>query len=588
MVCGGNNTFAKTICSICYEDLNPITEDLQSISICGHVFHELCIQQWFEYCSNAKKKNCPVCKQTCSEASVNRLYFQSVGDQALSQQPINCEENPGELSREFEKLEGKILGLRSALERSQNDVKEIKEELSLSKKQTETEAASKNVVMQQNVSIQQRIQSIQQLLHLKSEELAKKSLESTSLQQRNMALAKELAELKLACDWNLEKEEVLKLASLGNKASNKDEVSTLVKTLDFRNKCYKDLMAKCNGLGSSLRKLEKKKRKITKLKARIQELEIAVEVKDNEILRALKSSKKDTPGSVLPNGAKQNSNSSSINKHPDCLLEEPAQQKFHLDQIESTTNHLFSWKIEKLKPSKDASITNAKDDKSTIAVDKVKHSYVILDEDEPEVSTVVNDMREISRPDLEHQILEDFAVEKSCLSKPEAASDTKGEVYRPCDSNIEMMPTSSAAIDKDTVLILDDIKQVQSFVSVEQEIPSPVPIYQPGDLCFTGGLLGPDGTKRHLGKWCKRVQGNGSGVSSAAMQGSSASSGNLVAVGADGKGGKIKVLRSPHQSSLDGMETSHAAKRCKYGAKSGTSPSQGSLQIEHFFRRAGQ
>lgn len=60
---------------------------------------------------------------------MNRLYFQSVGDQALSQQPINCEENPEELSREIEKLEGKILGLRSALERSQNDVKEIKEEV---------------------------------------------------------------------------------------------------------------------------------------------------------------------------------------------------------------------------------------------------------------------------------------------------------------------------------------------------------------------------------------------------------------------------------------------------------------------------
>lgn len=230
--------------------------------------------------------------------------------------------------------------------------------------------------------------------------------------------------------------------------------------------------------------------------ARIQELEIAVEVKDNEILRALKASKKDTPGTGLLNGAKWNSNSSSINKHPDCLFEEPAQQKFRLDQIESTTNHLFSRKIEKLKPSKDASITNAKDDRSTIAVDKVKHSYIILDEDEPEVSTVTNDIREISQPDLEHQILGDFAVEKSCLSKTEAASDTKGEVYRPCDSagvsgsksgsNIEMMPTSSAAIDKDTVLILDDIKQVQSFVSVEQEIPSPVPIYQPGNLHPSG------------------------------------------------------------------------------------------------------
>lgn len=61
---------------------------------------------------------------------MNRLYFQSVGDQALSQKPKNCEEeNPGELSREIEKLEGKILGLRSALERSQNEVKDIKEEV---------------------------------------------------------------------------------------------------------------------------------------------------------------------------------------------------------------------------------------------------------------------------------------------------------------------------------------------------------------------------------------------------------------------------------------------------------------------------
>lgn len=226
--------------------------------------------------------------------------------------------------------------------------------------------------------------------------------------------------------------------------------------------------------------------------ARIQELEIAVEVKDNEILRALKASKNDSPGTGLPNGAKQNSSSSSINKHPDCLLEEPAQQKFCLDQIESTTSQLFSRKIEKLKPSKDASVTNAKDDRGTVAVDKGKHSCVILDEDEPEVSTVTNDMHEISQPDLEHQILGDIAVKKSYFSKPAAASDTKGEVYRPRDSagvsgsksgsTSERMPTSSAAMDEDTVLILDDIKQVQSFVSVEQEIPSPVPIYQPGNL----------------------------------------------------------------------------------------------------------
>lgn len=43
MSSNSSGAFGKSICSICYEDLNPILEDLQAISICGHVFHEL----WF-------------------------------------------------------------------------------------------------------------------------------------------------------------------------------------------------------------------------------------------------------------------------------------------------------------------------------------------------------------------------------------------------------------------------------------------------------------------------------------------------------------------------------------------------------------
>ncbi|GMY23753.1 e3 ubiquitin-protein ligase rnf5 [Fagus crenata] len=77
----GDTSFGKTICSICYEDLKPLSEYLQAITPCGHVFHEHCLQRWFGYCSSAKKKrSCPVCKQTCSAKNVNRLYFQSVGD----------------------------------------------------------------------------------------------------------------------------------------------------------------------------------------------------------------------------------------------------------------------------------------------------------------------------------------------------------------------------------------------------------------------------------------------------------------------------------------------------------------------------
>lgn len=57
------------------------------------------------------------------------------------------------------------------------------------------------------------------------------------------------------------------------------------------------------------------------------------------------------------------------------------------------------------------------------------------------------------------------------------------------------------------------------------------------DICFSGGLVGPDGSQRFLGKWCKRGQNGDS------------TKGNLISVGADGRGGTVKVLRNPSQPS---------------------------------------
>jgi len=67
-------------------------------------------------------------------------------------------------------------------------------------------------------------------------------------------------------------------------------------------------------------------------------------------------------------------------------------------------------------------------------------------------------------------------------------------------------------------------------------------ILGPDNIWFSGGLLGPDGTHRFLGKWCKRGQNSES--SSSAKR---SSNGDLIAVGADGRGGRIKVLRTPTQ-----------------------------------------
>ncbi|KAL3008999.1 hypothetical protein AAZX31_07G062000 [Glycine max] len=89
---------AGIICSISYEPLNLISEDLQSVSICVHVFHELCLRQWLEYSSKGKKHTCPICKQGCRASDACWLYFQSVGDANDSVKPqksFELEEDAG-------------------------------------------------------------------------------------------------------------------------------------------------------------------------------------------------------------------------------------------------------------------------------------------------------------------------------------------------------------------------------------------------------------------------------------------------------------------------------------------------------------
>jgi TRAF-interacting protein len=73
-----------------------------------------------------------VCKQLCSANNASRLYFQSVGDSndtVLSQKPINCEKDTEELCRELERLETKVSGLTSVLDRQGKELKEVNEEV---------------------------------------------------------------------------------------------------------------------------------------------------------------------------------------------------------------------------------------------------------------------------------------------------------------------------------------------------------------------------------------------------------------------------------------------------------------------------
>ncbi|XVF80135.1 hypothetical protein PTKIN_Ptkin15bG0046000 [Pterospermum kingtungense] len=564
MIC--DNSFSKTICSICYEDLKPIVEDLQSISICGHVFHELCLQQWFEYCSNnTKKYKCPVCKQNCVGHNATRLYFQSVGDQSdsfCSQKLIDSEEDAEALRREVKRLLVKVSGLSSALERQEREHNEISEELCLCKEQMKKETSMKNDASREKEFIQQK-------LNLKSEELSKSNLECSRLEQRNMALAKEIAVLKLVSDLDLEQDEILKLASLGNQANSQDTIDNLIRSLASHKKSYKELMAKCNLLGRGearlQKKLEKAKAKIEKLKTRIHELETSIEVKDNEALRALKASKKTDSKEVILK-ADDNSNSS--------IVKSSSKERQMQQPVLPLNNLEFTVRSPKDSPEKEnihfgspMAANHSREGSSTVVLDKERN---------PQTH---DDAYRHSSPNLKCQNGENI-IHESATSMSKAVSDINVEAAAcKTDSLVGFSGSRTcSSINKSATLAAS----TKPLFNIKAETPSSIP--QQENVCFSGGLLGPDGMRRHLGKWCKR--GKSKMLGSKPTQGSTESSGDLIATGADGRGGRVKVLRCVNQSPLDDKENSVNAKRLKFGAKTNHLQSEECLQIEHFFAKA--
>ncbi|KAI4355143.1 hypothetical protein L6164_003943 [Bauhinia variegata] len=553
--------FSRTICSICFEDLKPVVEDLQSISICGHVFHELCLQQWFEYCARAKKYSCPVCKQNCRASDVARLYFQSVGevsDVSLPEKPIDCEVDAGVLRREVKRLEVIVSGLSSAVERQVKELRELNDELCTCKEQAKLEKTSKNEALTQKAFIQQQ-------LNVKSAELEKTNLECSRLQDRNMALAKELAAFKLVSDLDLDEEDIMKYASLGNGANSKDMIDTLRKSLVLRNRSYKELITKCNLLGRGEarygKKLEKAREKINKLKARVQELETAAEVRENDALRSLTNSKKTNGTKNLENRIDCNSELLSASK-----LSSKEQGKQSLTVI-SRTDHTGN--INKSLPSAETENFNFSENKD-VKFGQESRVTVLLDEDgdgiliDEDASTFTKD-------------LPSFAVKKPNLAKSEVASGVDKEKYNlaePPRIDLGNDLGNAPSVAMDDLKLFDNDKEVLLLpkINIRKENPLPSTLPSPGDICFSGGLLGPDGTQRYLGKWCKR-----------AAKGSS--NGDLIAVGADGRGGRVKVLRSQNQV-MDNKENSHSSKRLKVGPQKSTLQTRGCLQIEHFFARA--
>ncbi|KAE9595460.1 hypothetical protein Lalb_Chr17g0339031 [Lupinus albus] len=341
-------------------------------------------------------------------------------------------------------------------------------------------------------------------------------------------------------------------------------------------------MAKCNLLGRGearyCKMLEKAKEKYTKLKVRMQELETAAEVKESEYLMSHKASKKAKFSKTLENSINSNYDVSPSSKYSskEQRKQISTPQSGKDLSLNNDSRSVQFLNIENSNAAENKALNFGSGIKTTLSVDK-EREFVSIDDDDSEFT---KPLLQLPKHNFKDQDLDDVALRKPTLVKPEATMQGNCNLAESSRIDIDIeIPNISAAV-MDDVTLLSNVNQVQPMINIRKE--SPLALSNSGGICFSGGLLGADGTNRFLGKWCKRGQ-NGESTSA-----KGSGNGDLIAVGADGRGGRIKALRSSNQTFSDGKENSLCSKRLKLGSKTNASQSKGCLQIEHFFGRVSQ
>eukprot|EP00249_Psilotum_nudum_P026992 c34197_g1_i1 orf=214-2067(-) len=612
---------SRIICAICYEDAKPTSEDLQSVSLCGHVFHELCLQQWLEYCPRGKKPTCPLCKQQFSGKDVHRLFFQAATEltQARSaSKPSSESESQAleELQMTVQKLEGQLSATKAALISHQQQLKDLNGELSLY-----TCRAEKAEVAQAEAN-REKANCKESLLRTQ-EELKRSMAERCKLLEKNTTLSKDIATYKLVQDLDLNEDDAVRLVSIG-RGTNKDEIiNTLSRSLVVRNRTYKDLMAKCNELGMgesrALRKSEKSLEQMKRLKARVQELEKHLEERESVTLRSLKqcthSCNKETSQDnkvIAPNNGHGLIDVDNPFGQPSILMT----SKLRVPSL--SMNGQYQLMHSRLlnaesSPSQKMKIFQANNVGGAVEREELHDAEDSFLEDCADVN-IASSNHSLNCNTLSDTCMEDFTEDRQYLQDstniPTKSGDRQAQLVGIGeDGSPDDLPTLSKESQISNLVIPDENFLVNAMeknflpVSVKKAGPcqgflarSMPPNYELG-----GGISGHiAGTFRaenegyittSVGKWCRQATcGSENSILPSGRKGGP-SNGSFILCGADGRGGQVKVLRPPKVALELEVNASQnwqrQAKRCKVtqSVRQGGSQ-QGALQIEHFFGRA--
>lgn len=442
-------------------------------------------------------------------------------------------------------MEQKAASLGKVVEEQRQSINDLKSEAAWLREQAEAgdfmlQAAKKDK------------ESVQILLNAKTEELSRKTSECGRLQEKSLALAKELAALKLSADMNLQEEEIMKFASLGNQGNLQNAVDVLKRSLAIRNKSYKELMVQCNVLGRSesrmQQKLEKAKEILKKLKVRVQELEKELEDKENGLLRDLRSSKKFKAdhiksGNVTANSAFTSSSPGYENQTNklDEVMQDPCNDKTHFDRLKSEAGSVLN--AQDNLDNKDVDVIDLEANDSVFG-DEQKAQFSAkpfgTDDSTPnsenKSSLCQNDDRQSVASECTTAHATNggpFLKHREATVKSTFMANIRAKLHIPRESPSVRTNATSSTLESET-LTIDGIskqatrlasgtgpQQIHNFNSFSDDFQAP-------------GIPGTDGARRSIGKWCKGPADPGS---------ASGSRGNLIAVGPDGRGGKVKILR---------------------------------------------
>lgn len=223
-------------------------------------------------------------------------------------------------------------------------------------------------------------------------------------------------------------------------------------------------------------------------------MEIAVELKDNKVLRELKASKKTHLDGLVNDGVSCKSDSLFNNYVSEDQNKQSSVPRLNLEQLGSLQDDLLCpRKVQNCKPADYVDMDYTRGGPGTISHNKEENACSLINVD---VSKSFMSVCEHLNPASKCKITEDVIVLKPTPKISNATSDMEKETSVRQETNTDVPLSSRTSVDStpktfavdiddDVTLLFDDVAKVEPTLNIRKESSTPLPPSNPGICsCF--------------------------------------------------------------------------------------------------------